>query len=526
MPTFSSSARFNLVSNLLVITDTTDFAGQGLTISQFDFKITVSAVTSTGNLVVYTPPSGASYDIHPNTSRLNIHAISLPLDSDGKALDGVYTVSIAVFQSGVQNDSYAYTNVYTFTNPCVTMDLQSTIDCAASTILSEDVTDYGVSAISITRLHRVFPPPVLALSPYTNALAALTVTGIYSTTWTQEVISDILYRNADGSYTSIQYTGIREFEVVCDDDMCKILCCLNNLKSTYDRLVCKNPTAAMQMKEDRIDAILLDATMFMLSKDCGNATKAALYLQQVMDASGCTTDCSGCNGLDDAPVFITPSSSSSATTYVVDSPDVSVAVTSTVVGSTTTYHVQVSSAIQTLIATFYNTTVSTSTPSYLTVVTTGTNPKNYAVNFTGSIPTAYNRVHLKILIAETSAGSGAAAITLTVIDALTGKFKVASGIVGTLNGAGAAVQLAFFTITNFLTTPTTPYIAHADLMGYYGGTNPTFANTLGLEVHWFHLTTDQLVLRFYDTNAGVAIAWKDVFTRSGGKDVYIALSLY
>lgn len=531
MATYSFDTKFDLSNIVMVETDTTDYAGQSLDPADFHIKINVSLATSTGNVIVYA--AGSGYDIEPDVSPTNVNPISIPKDASNKPLEGIYSVSLLYYKtiSSVDVLQETVTVDYTFINPCVTLVLEATINCADSTIVSTDKTDYGVNATTITRTHTVYAPPVLGLSPFVNALAILIITGIYTKTWTQEIDANVTYTNPDGSQTFIQFQAVREFEVVCDDDMCKIICCLSNLKKTYDKLVCKNPTAAMQMKEDRIDPILLDATFFMLSKNCGNQTKAALYLQQVMDASGCSTDCTQCGG-DDTPVFVTPTSSSLANTYVVDSPDNSIAVTSSSVGSTTTFHVQLSAALQDLIDSFTITTVSTSTPQYLTVVESGSGPINYAVNYTGPMSLEPQRVSLLIKLELTGNLIGDEVIaTSTVVDASDdtaagAKFTDPSAITIKLGATAQLLDISTITFTNFLSDPTEKYIVHANLMRYSSVPTKTLATVDKLEVFWFNTGAGQFLLRFVLEADGSPDNWKGVMeTLSAEEPVYIAVTI-
>lgn len=527
MATYTFSTLFNLAAGTIVINDTTNYPGQGLVASASHVKIAVSLAASTGNITVYNPPAGNNYDIQPSVSTANIHTITMPKDATGKFLEGQYSVTVLYYQTlapGVDALVTYIPVIYNFTNPCVTMDLQSTIDCGASTIVSTDATVYGSNVSSITRVHKVYAPPILGLSPFVNALASLTVTGIYTTTWTQSVVSSVVYLNADGSHTSITFTGIREFGVVCDDDMCKILCCLTNLKNTYDRLACKNPTAALQMKEEKIDRILTDALFYKLARDCGNSTKAALYLQQVLDDSGCTDDCTGCAG-SGTPVYITPTAASVSNSYNVISPDNSISVvTAPTGGTTTTFYISVSPQLQTLINNFYNVTVSTSTPAYITIVPSGTNPKNYAVNFTGTLPTVIDQVHvllrLQLLTVSTMQ------VVVAEIGTRTAKFKDPSlswtYLIGTANNTN---DPAILTISSFLSV-NTRYIVHSQLMRVKQVFNPMAASILQVETAWFDDTLDSFVLRFINTATATPLSYKDVWVATQNQPIYIALSLY
>jgi hypothetical protein len=385
--TFSITAVFDETATppQLRITDTTDYAGQGVPdLTDLADKLKVTLLAADGTHVVYNNVTPGTYDIPLASTRDNQIPIYLPLDSNGDILQGTYTVQLQFWDTTTPSEIQAQDFEYLFQCPCPKVKIEATVNCAKSQVTSEDVTDYGLYVTTLSRVHKVYPPPVLELSPYVSSGATITVTGIYTQTWTSEVTSTITYTYPDGHVTIIEVSGVKEFEVVCDDDGCKILCCLGNLNKTYNRLLAKNTTAAIEMWESTIAPAIKDIQLYMLAKQCGDETKAAMYLASIMAVTGCDGKCNDC-GQTDKPSYVTPVENTNNIT-VVDSPDLSIAVTNDVVGDTTTYHVQISDAIQTLLASMYNTTVSTDTPDYLEVVATGSNPKNYAVNYVGSNP--------------------------------------------------------------------------------------------------------------------------------------------
>lgn len=517
MATVSFKITFNEVSKTLSLQDTTDYAGQGLTIAHCTGTITASILTSAGSTTFYsnlTPP-----DVVPATSRFSVHTIALPLDANGNVLSGQYTVGYSVLNTDAPLAFNFQLNTYIYQSPTATVCIEVTVDCGDSQVTSTDVTNYGSNVSVISRVHTLYPPPATGLSPYTGTLASLTVNGIYTKTWTSEVVSTVTYVNPDTTTTIKTFTGVKEFEVVCDTDLCKILCCLDNIKKTYDGLVCKNPTAAANFRQNIYDPVNENAIYFMLAQTCGDATKASCFYDKILEISGCGADC-GC-GSSSVPIPVIPNSNVNNIT-VVDSPDASIAVTHTTTGNTTTYHVQVSSAYQTIITNSYNTIVAAGT--LISVTPSGTNPKTYTVAFTGSIPAVENHIEVLLKLSY-SGGTPNAVLTPTYLIYTGAKFQAQGSNVWTVNTS--QVQLATVHLTNFLTTPTyTNFTASTNLMRQDGSLSLGLAETIGVRVAYIETNGTGLYLTFYSPLTGANLTIFDLFASVNFADIYFKLSIY
>lgn len=542
MANFSYTTQFidSPLGKTIQITDTTDYVGIGLDIADVSCTIDIVFSDGTNSITVHTGDVN-NFDIVPATSRVNITPIDLPLDSDGEILLGQYTVTVRYYDHTVippdLYDGGTITNIYNFQCPCPEPDLSIVVDCGNSTITVTDDTDYGANVTSLSRVMKLYPPPVLNLPPYTTSASTLTVTGIFTKTWTAEVITDVVYTFPDGSSLAKQIVGVKEFDVECDDDVCKILCCIRNLKNTYDRLLCKNPIAAQALYDDKLGPIQLNAMLFQLYTRCGDSTKAASYLQEIKEISNCTDDCAGCDNDSDEPISVIPSTATDSVA-IVDNLDGSITVTSNTVGDTTTYHVKVSTAIQNLLNSIRTSTVSTGTPSFLAVTTSslGINT-NYQVNWIGTIPAPVNRLEYRLSIQLNTLGFTLDYFTLTraqIANVGSTVFQPSGSInwkLGT-NTPNTANDFAIIEIQNFLIQPLTVYSVHAQVMNVTSvGTSPQIVSQVSAEVFWFDPNSDHIKIRLYETATGQPWTLGNIHSMFGGSllspnSLYLSLSIF
>jgi len=404
----------NEATALISVLDTTDYAGQGIptdgtyTIGSY-LRIQLSGPS--GLTTIYDNLGGGTPDIDPNVSLNSTSTINLPLGTDGLSLPGtyIYTYNVVVTQT-TPGDIADVTQSfdYTYDLDKVSVSMTRFINCQSSTISSYDTTDYGVYATTISRAHTLYPPPASGLSNQT-VTSTLNVypPNIATTTWTQGVVTDVTYTLTDGLIVQRQISGSNEFAVVCDVGISSILCCVDKLMKRWMSYECKNPSQYSEMWEQTIKPMLAAMQMYDESQIAGDTNKASYWYDQIVQISGCDDSC-GCVSGD--PQIVYPSGVA-GNNFVVDSPDNSITVTSDISGSTVTYHVQLSAALQNIIGSLYNTTVSGST--YIDVVSTGTNPKNYQVSLNSSAVSALvERMSYKFSI-DTSATDGSNYLVLT-----------------------------------------------------------------------------------------------------------------
>lgn len=388
-PTLSFNTTFDRSTGKIILTDTTNYAAfinLSNPANYVNGYIRITYTTGSGSIVLYDNLGGVTPDIELIGGVLVWNAdINIPLTTAGNPLPADYTV---LYQSNsgystIGNFTYSLntTNTYTYNIVDPSICIETVVDCATSTATSTDVTSYDIqnaTIISIVRAHTQYPPPASGYTvngPYN--LITVTYTPIVTTTWTIEIISTVTYLLTSGLYVIVQLTGIKEFQVLCDTNLSKILCCLTDLQKQYEALECSNPVKAENFKTNRLDPTQQHLLLFLAAQTAGNQTKMDQQYAAILEVSGCSESCN-CNGT--TPTAVNPSQGGPAALFNIDSPLNTVQVTSTSAGNLTTFHLDVSTTIQNAINSFLTNPLGYSYCSKELIIDTttiGAFPNNY-----------------------------------------------------------------------------------------------------------------------------------------------------
>lgn len=388
-PTLSFNTTFDRSTGKIILTDTTNYAtfiNLSNPANYVNGYIRITYTTGSGSIVLYDNLGGATPDIELVGGVLVWNAdINIPLTTAGNPLPADYTV---LYQSNsgfstIGNSTYSLnaTNTYTYNIVDPSICIETVVDCATSTATSTDVTSYDIqnaTIISIVRAHTQYPPPASGYTvngPYN--LITVNYTPIVTTTWTIEIISTVTYLLTSGLYVIVQLTGIKEFQVLCDTNLSKILCCLTDLQKQYEALECSNPVKAENFKTNRLDPTQQHLLLFLAAQTAGNQTKMDQQYAAILEVSGCSESCN-CNGT--TPTAVNPSQGGPAALFNIDSPLNTVQVTSTSAGNLTTFHLDVSTTIQNAVNSFLTNPLGYSYSSKQIVIDTtviGGPPNNY-----------------------------------------------------------------------------------------------------------------------------------------------------
>lgn len=368
--TISFTTEFDLTSTpkKFNFEDTSDYVGQGIALADVNgsFKI-----TSPSGIVIYNNLSytNAGCDIQNSVARTNQSTINLPLDADGNVEQGVYTILYTVYD--VKVEYYTVTNTYTVDYATPTLKIQQTVDCVTPLFTSKDATSYVVNGITptITGTHTLTFPVGSGLTADT---AAITGTGSTITegkeefangTQTTTIESEMTYVFADGLTIVDSLTGFQEFKVDCTF-ICSIYCCLSELETRIANAAGVNQTEYNRLVTISGHIAFLQG-LAQLAISCGKPDDVDAYLAEMQRILECNNNC-GCSG--DDPALVT-GIGGTGNTVVVDSISSSIIVTSTIAGSTTTYHLTVNPTVTATIAALYNTALTSGT--YVTATPSG-----------------------------------------------------------------------------------------------------------------------------------------------------------
>lgn len=527
---------FDRILGKINIQDTTDYAAQGIDFNVDIVKCYVKIEYDLGSgwVVIYNNIGGATEDILPPNS-LDFSSVDIPLGSDGKPLAAKYRIT---YLSVVTTPSTEYDNTdefeyqYSFTDPEIC--ISATVDCASSKITSVDETEYktanDLTVVSITRDHTLYPPPTSGLSDLTANVITLTYSPIAQTTWTAEVVSRVVYQQADGLNIVVELEGSKEIVVACDTKLSKVLCCLTQIDKTYQNYLTKNITKAENYAETVVKPTWHYITLFLAATQAGNSNKAAAAYQNILDYSGCG-DCD-CN---DVVSIVTPTNTAGVgNTYNVTSPTGSITVNAVSNGNVITFEIEVSAAILNIINNIGSLFDVAGDGAYITVTPSGSSPKTFTVAYTGPIIHRNQLAQKQIRIDALNPGSlDPNYMVMTVEEIYNGGASVAPAPhtytfgQSSPNGAG---DLALIRVTNFLApaSGTKKFIVNAQLNRRWNVPVMAYAAAATIKCEVFHTDLNSaaglVILRLIDGEENPLTLAKLNSMLLGGS-LYIALDI-
>lgn len=534
--TLNPQMTFNLVTELIGIVDNTDYLAQGVDPNTYAITgfLKIECELSNSTFSVYDNlTGGAGPDINIANGTSNIIPIALPRDSEGNILRGNYTLTYRVVAIDGVTDlelTQSFSFNYLIETPIICIDTQ--VNCSLSSAQSRDITDYiqaDATITSLSRAHTLYPPPASGQPNLTANLDTIIYTPVYTTSWQAEVITDITYLQTDGLIVVMQLSGVKNFQVTCDTTLSKALCCLSQINANYESFLCSSPTKAELYAKNVIMPTWRHLVLFLAASFAGNQTKAAAAYDALIKSSGCGGECD-CN--DDLSIVQAQSNGTSGNniTYVLNSPDNSVAIVTSVVGNITTFSLQVSAALQTLINNF--TLVQVAGTSPISVTASGTNPVTYTVTWTGGIVHSNQLVQMQYRLQYLNIGPGWDYMNLSPTVIYSGGVDVDlpanfSSILGT-SATNLGTDFAILTFKNFLTS-SKAFNATANVMRVhdtYGGVINDLKD-LEAEVFWFELGSSigNLIVRFYNPQTGQPYLLSDLYQLVGTNNIYVSLNI-
>ena len=263
--------------------------------------------------------------------------------------------SFGGLENGVFISYFLYENKtynYEFCYDAPVVEIQPSIDCDCSVIVSRDITNYNINVCGTTiqpynlfRIHKITAPlgangaPVIGI--ITSSLPTVTVSPIFTKTWTTTITTNVEYVLPTGLIIQMVVYGQDEYTVDCAEGLCCVYSCMANLRNKYESYLQTNPSRAAEF----FPKLFKMTTAWMLysaAHSCGDFTNKAKYLSEIINIAK-SENCECCDGDDDGlPVPVVPLcgvSAGSGDTVVVTSCGNGIEVTSNTVGNTTTYNV-------------------------------------------------------------------------------------------------------------------------------------------------------------------------------------------
>lgn len=349
---FTSLMDLSGSTKVFQFTDTSDYAGQGIALTDVLGNLTI---TSPSGVIVHTNENWTNLlcDIDRVTSANNQTLIQVPIGLDGEPQAGIYTIKYKVFITG--DNFYTVTNTYNVNYTAPVVAIAQTVDCISPLFSSVDVTDYtvGGTAPVIDRVHTINFPFGSAGegSPVIGVTQTLTTSTFYNGTQTTEIFSELTYTFPDGMMIYDEVSGSKEILVDCTD-VCAIYCCIRALEQ---RMISYSTTNTVLYRETTLlfSQIMGLVGLVTLAQRCGKSDEINGYLSSIKLLANCTDDCA-CSG--DAPVQVA-GLGGLVNQVIVQSGGDPIEVEGLTSGGVTTYTIYFSGALLTTINSLYNTEV-------------------------------------------------------------------------------------------------------------------------------------------------------------------------
>jgi len=376
---FKTTFQFGATPKTFEFIDQTDYAGQSVALVDADGIFTI--VDPLGN-TIYNNTDYSSPDIDPNVSLTNSTTILLPLDGSGKVIQGQYTITYTVRDTGGAPDYASLVKTFTLAYASPTISLVLTADCVKPLLKSTDDTNYTINSVdpSIVRDHKILYPPSVSQPDVTGTGSALETSVFYTIKGstlqhTSTLASTVTYDFGSDFFVTDSISGQDENDVSCDGQLCDIYCCVRSEWNRYTSNVNVNETAANLHLDNWIQMTSL-MEKIRVALECGKGTDVSEYTARIQKLGNCE---SGCDCDDGTPQLVTGLGGGTGV-VIVDSGGTPVTVTSVVAGGTTTYTVTMDAAFVTKANSQYNTTVTAGTAITVSVAPDADGNKTYTIN--------------------------------------------------------------------------------------------------------------------------------------------------
>ena len=409
MATIIFSTTFNLQATTKVFnfTDTTDYAGQGLTASDMYgcFKISI------GGSVVYDSgtPSTINYDIKNAVSPNSVGTIQIPIDNLLPE-NGLYTIVYTVFDNG-NTTTYTVTETFNFiyASPAVEVSGSVQVYTPSPLLTLYDNTVYIVNSVvpTIDRTATITYPPILVNNiqstptPTVGTTATTTSTTFYSpTTVEMEVITNLTYTYSNFTVLDTVSGSVEGGFRIDATSFCKLYC---GLKTFQARCVANPQDEDLREQFAYMMGIV---TLIMLAQNCGKTEYISSLISQLEGTGNFTEDCQCGSGVQQVIGL-----GSIVSAYDVVGANSWITVTPTTSGNTTTFTIQLS-------------------PAFVSVVqamgTEITNIDNAIVVINATLGTLQSEINISLL-QDTSVTSSNSSVGVSLVAVCIGSKFISSG---------------------------------------------------------------------------------------------------
>lgn len=286
---------FNLNTNLLRLTDTTNYTGNGA-----DW---VAYYTALG-------PDGSYFWIGNETTPDTTQSIPLlkdillPTDGSGNVLTGIYVITINQYKTGVTH-TITKSLSFTIVKPTVVLDFaynqfESSVIVTDNTVYTQD----GIIPVNNTTIQLTYPSG-LSYDPYPSYPTPLTTLNpvlsvIYDKTagdglfvkgkYTYSMTGSSTYTLGNGFSAYLLNSTSKTITPTATYNMAAMYCCLKNLKTRMDSLLKVNLTL-YDIESDKYTSAIQLMEMIRDSYISNQLTDCENYISEFYRVTGCADDC-------------------------------------------------------------------------------------------------------------------------------------------------------------------------------------------------------------------------------------------
>jgi len=423
----SFSSNQEMTQGSIRITDTTDLAGQGINPVDIEFGFGIVG------------PDGETYRSDTIPQIGNIHPavqlwqeFPLPTGVDGKIMTGTYVISYHGYTNIGPQEARITVNALLCTD-LPTLCLDPNPNCLTLVVSVTDATgweDYGWAVNS--RAMTLQYPSITYHATITGAGPTISTSGepIWNGTWTATSTVNVTKDN----YT-VTISVVKQFEVVCDFDGCKLLCLFEGIFAdlqSAERRGAHNEVAEISTKLYQMSSL---SQMISMSIACGDSTFLSTLMERFRMLATGKKD-SNCDCCDDCgePRMLVPIWSSGGGTSWTPIAGSNITITPGV----NTYTFSVSAAFAALVGALSNTVVAPGAgisvsasaplgnPPTITYTVVNTKPAPDSISFKVRYDLAtFNKVIEHVTIVGTTFANG----PITITDNVAGVFSQVSGFI-------------------------------------------------------------------------------------------------
>jgi hypothetical protein len=338
----------NSAAKTFVITG--DYASQILDASATNFKCVDNTTT---NLTIVS----AVYNGFTNETTVTV----------GQTL-GTLT-ALAQFQYNVDIVySSTFTQNYSYATPSICLNWVTDECCSSMTIT--DVTAYPAGA-TLDRLHTISYPVGIVPAPadIESPLQTVTINPIWTGTWTDVFTVGIGATNGIIEITD-SVTSVKEHLVSSDEGLCQVYGCLTNMATKYAAYLTTAPQKAIEMSK-YISQASAAYMAYTVGKQCGKPDyeQYLTIISDIANTCGCGCDCADCTTSGPQQVVgCCENVGGSDYEILMTSNGHTITITSSTVGTTTTFNIEVNG---TWLTTQVNTIIAATSINALNDVNTG-----------------------------------------------------------------------------------------------------------------------------------------------------------